>query len=156
IATAKPDESVSHDVEQQPLARAIVLHLLPGAIGTVVYVASIPLIRGMGFPLLLAAYLILTSVIILFELGYLLYQGNLKNGVPSLQGIVLYRERLPIWQYLALVPLLLIWGIVLTALAFPIDDLLSRTLFSWLPDWYLFKDVPQYSTLYPRQALLIT
>ena len=33
---------------------------------------------------------------------------------------------------------------------------MSRTLFSWLPDGFLFKDLARYSTLYSRETLLVT
>jgi len=31
-----------------------------------------------------------------FELGYLYYLGNKKNGKLSLQGVVLYRKKMPL------------------------------------------------------------
>src|SRR5436190_23626577 len=111
-------------VEQPSLPRLVVLHLLPGLLATAAYIAIVPIMRGWGFPTLLAAYLVLPAVIIPIELGYLLYQGGLRNGQPALRGVVLYREPIPVRQYFLLVPLLLVWGLAVSALASPVDQAL--------------------------------
>jgi uncharacterized protein len=143
-------------VEQPSLPRLVALHLLPGLLATAAYVASVPLVRGWGFPTLLAAYLVLPGVIIPVELGYLLYQGGLRRGRPSLRGIVQYREPIPVRQYFLFVPLLLVWGLVVSALASPVDQALLRTVFAWLPEWYRLADLPRYPALYSRAALATT
>jgi membrane protease YdiL (CAAX protease family) len=156
VALAAGTPVMAERVEQPSLPRLVALHLLPGLLATVVYVAIAPLVMRRGFPALLAAYLVLTAVIIPIELGYLLYQGARRHGRPSLRGIVLYREPIPVWQYFVLVPLLLLWGLLVSALAFPVDNALLSGLFAWLPEWYRLADLPRYPALYSRGALTTT
>ena len=87
--------------EQHSVARTLVLHLLPGALILAFFVAIAPLVvRGLGFPPVMAVYLAILFVLIPFELGYLIYQAR-KNGT-SVGNIVLHRQRVPRGQFLAL------------------------------------------------------
>ena len=43
--------------EQHSVARTLVLHLLPGVLVLVFFVAVAPLVRGIGFPPVMAVYL---------------------------------------------------------------------------------------------------
>ena len=70
---------------QHSAARTLVLHLLPGALIAVFYVFAAPVVRGLGFPSLMALFLAILFVLIPFELGYLFYRAR-KNG--STQGSV--------------------------------------------------------------------
>jgi len=79
---------------------------------------------------------LMTAVLLIlvpFELGYLFYQSNQKNGRFSLQGIVYYQTPIPVWQYFIWVPVLfLIVGIIFTLLK-PVDIFLQNNLFAWMP-----------------------
>lgn len=45
------------------------------------------------------------------------------------------RERIPVWQYFIIVPILFIWlGATFTLLG-PVDDFLSRNIFAWVTVW---------------------
>lgn len=92
--------------EQHSVARTLVLHLLPGALILVFFVAIAPILRGIGFPPVMAIYLATVSVLIPFELGYLIYQAR-KNGT-SLGNIVLYRQPVPKGQLVLIVVLLFV------------------------------------------------
>ena len=54
---------VSHGVgdgaayEQHSAARTVVLHLLPGVLMTAFYAGAAPVVRGLGFPSLMAIFL---------------------------------------------------------------------------------------------------
>ena len=95
-------------LEQHSLGQSIVLHLLPGGIATAVYVLSAPFFTGRGYPSITALYLPMILAVILVELGYLFYQGQKKNGMLSLKGMVNYREHVPGWMYIAFPFLILI------------------------------------------------
>jgi membrane protease YdiL (CAAX protease family) len=71
------------------------------------------------------------------ELGYLYYQGKKLNGIFSLKGIVLYREKMPWWQYIVFGFIALVW-ILIVFLGFgpQIMGFIETHLFSWIPDWY--------------------
>lgn len=150
--TNATDESI----EQYPLGWAIALHLLPGAIASAIYIGLVPLFNKLGYPSIMVLYLPMILAVIVMELGYLLYQGRKKNGALSLQGVVNYRERVPVWMYIAFPLLILVWGVLVTGLVSPVDNLLLNKLFTWLPDWYTLRNVLDIKTQYPRETILIT
>jgi len=151
-STNSPDTPL----EQYSLGQSIILHLLPGAIATVVYVLTVPFFTGQGYPSITALYLPMILAVILVELGYLFYQGQRKNGSLSLDGIVNYRQHVTGWMYIVFPLLILIWGILVTGLVSPIDNLLLDRVFAWLPDWYTLRDVLDIKATYSRQAILVT
>jgi membrane protease YdiL (CAAX protease family) len=142
-------------LQQHTLVSSIILHLLPGALGTVFYVLTAPMTVRLGFPPVLAIYSAIV-VIIAFELGYLLAQGKHRTGRLLLPRIAPEQARLPTWQYAVWVLLVLVWAILASGLLAPLDTLVAQTLFARLPDWYLFADVPHYGALYTHAALIVT
>ena len=152
------NSNVSRDapLQQYSLGQSIVLHLLPGAIATAVYVLTMPFFTGRSYPAITALYLPMILAVMFVELGYLFFQGQKKNGSLSLDGIVNYRQPVPGWMYIVFPLLILIWGILVTGLVSPIDNLLLDRVFKWLPDWYTLRDVLDIKTTYSRQAILVT
>ena len=105
------------DVEQHTIGQSIVLHLLPGILIGAFYYAIAQPIRNLGYPSIAALILAAIVILIPFELGFLLYQGKKKNGTLSLEGIVLYRQQIPLWQYLLWVPVIFVLlGLIFTSL----------------------------------------
>ena len=143
-------------LQQYSLGKSIVLHLLPGVIATAVYVLTVPFFTGLRYPAITALYLPMILAVIFLELGYLFFQGQKKNGSLSLDGIVNYRQHVPRWMYIVFPLLILIWGILVTGLVSPIDNLLLDRVFKWLPDWYALRDVLDIKATYSRQAILVT
>ena len=143
-------------LEQYSLGQAIVLHLLPGAIATVVYIVTVPFFTRLGYPSIMALYLPMIVAVMIVELGYLFYRGHRENGIYSLRGVVNYRQPVPLWVYIAFPVIILIWGIIVTGLVSPLDNLLLNQIFKWLPDWYALRNLLQIKPLYPREVLLIT
>ena len=140
--------------EQHSLWTSLILHLLPGALILLFFVAMAPVLRSLGFPSLLAQFLAVTFVLIPFELGYILYQAKKQNKTWSLKGIVLYREKIPIWQYVAVIPPLLAWALICFILISPpIDKYLIEGYFSWLPGWFFLHIEPE---AYSKGALWLT
>ncbi len=128
------DEDISmktDEVEPHTIGQSIVLHLLPGILIGAFYFAIAQPIRNLGYPSLAA--LILADIVVLIPLlGILIYQGK-RIGTNSLKGIVLYRQRIPLWQYLIWVPVIFVSsGLIITILA-PVTSYLE-TLFSWFPE----------------------
>jgi len=112
----------------------VILHLLPGAIITLFYALMAPVFLRANVPPVAAVHLAILVVLVPFELGYLLLQGKRRNGRFSLDGIVLNREATPLQQYLWLVPVLLIWGIlVFLVIGVPLDQFVSNRFLFWLP-----------------------
>ena len=145
--------SSSEDISQQPISRSITLHLLPGVLTTLVYVIVAPFLNSIGYPSNFAFLLTGLFVLFPFELGFLFYLGKKKNGTLSLDGIVLYRESMPVRQYILFaVPLLVYANFILVVVYPPIAQMLTRTLFFWLPNWF-FLSLP---TEYSKSVLLMT
>jgi len=121
--------------EQHSLARSIVLHLLPGILTGSAFFLMAPITARYGLPALWAHGMADLLVILPFIYGLLFYQGYKRNGRLSLAGVVLYRERIPWWQYLIFVPVVLASAAIFPLLA-PVTDFISRNLFSWWPPIY--------------------
>jgi membrane protease YdiL (CAAX protease family) len=117
------------------VGETLVLHLLPGALLTAIYFIIAPWVMQAGYPALMALLICILVVLIPFELGVLLYQGRKLTGHATLDGVVLNRERISIWQYLVIVLALLIWaGLAFTQLT-RVDNFLISNLFAWMPAW---------------------
>jgi membrane protease YdiL (CAAX protease family) len=143
-------------IEQHSILRSIILHLLPGALIALFFAITAQAVVAAGYPSIDALLLAILIVLLPIELGYLIYQGRARNGTISLSGIVLNREPIPAWQYLALVVPLILWGGLIFAISGPLDGLLSRTMFTWLPDWYFFGNFAEHVSEFSRSALTLT
>jgi hypothetical protein len=152
MGTSKTPTGRGIAAAQHSVAHTVVLHLLPGVLMAAFYVLAAPLVRGLGFPSLMAIYLAILFVLLPFELGYLLYQA--KKSRTSLGSVVLYREPVPRAQFVALVLCLFLWSSIFYVLVYPpLDAFLIENVFSWLPDsFFLLEDFAGYST----GALVIT
>ena len=119
------------------LGRSVVLHILPGALISLVYFLAGPSIIRAGYPRVVALLLGIPLVLIPFQLGLLLYLGRKRNHRTSLEGIVLYREPLPWRTYAFLVPAFLIWNVLCFVLLSPFEEFLASSVFFWMPLWSL-------------------
>lgn len=144
-------------LEQHSLARSILLHLLPGVLIFLFYIVAAPFAATIGFPSAVALFASIGVVLVPFELGILLSEGRKRNGRFSLEGIVLFREPLPWWQYLALGGPLFMWlGVVFVIVAPPLDSIFISRLFAWLPDWFFWTGRSGPLTGFSKPALVIT
>jgi len=149
----KHSSSSSLDIRQQPILQSITLHLLPGVLTTIVYIIATPFLNSLGYPSSFPFLLSGLFVLVPFELGFLFYQGKKRNGTLSLNGIVLYREPMPVRQYVLLATALLLYAnFILVVVYPPIAQMLIKTLFFWLPDWYFLS----LSFEYTKSVLLMT
>ena len=134
------------EAEQHSGARTLVLHLLPGALITIFYVAAVPIVRDLGFPSMMAIFLAVAFVLIPFQVGYLFYQSR-QNEI-RLWDLVQYREPVPRVQFLVIVAGLFAWsGLCFVLLFPPLDNFFIDNMFSWVPEWFfLTEDFSAYST----------
>jgi membrane protease YdiL (CAAX protease family) len=145
----------TYEYPQHSVLQSTGLHIIPGILLTAGFVLLKPLVKGIGYPPILAFILAVLLVDVPLQLGIMYYQGKKLNGRYSLQGIVLYREKTPWLQFLIifLAGVVLLFG--LSTLAIPINGFLSQQLFSWLPDWIFMNDAGQYEAYSPT-ILLVT
>ena len=130
----------TQDIQPHSVWQSLLLHLLPGALLLLFFILAVPIVKNLGLPLRFAAMLGVFLVLIPFELGVLFYEGKKRNGRFSLRGIVIYRERIPLEQYFLWVPLLVVWSSILALLLSPFGNFLIKTVFSWLPAWFIYSD----------------
>ncbi|HEY6073438.1 MAG TPA: CPBP family intramembrane glutamic endopeptidase [Anaerolineales bacterium] len=139
--------------DQHPLSLSIALHLLPGLLAGVVFVLAGPAAQKLNLPPFMA--FCFADLVILLPLiwGLLLYQGYKKNGRLSLQGVVLYREKLPWTQYLLFVPVVFFAsGLIILALN-PLSNSIRAGLFGW---WPPALDMSADLSPYSRSALILS
>ena len=116
IPPIQPARTIPIDPTQHSLAQSLLLHLLPGVLIAVVFFSTVPLARQWQLPPFMAQWFADLIVLVPSVLGYLYYQGYQRNGRLSLEGVVLYRDRLPWWQFAGLVPVILVAAGGLTVL----------------------------------------
>jgi len=146
VLTTKKSATKSLDIPQQSIWQSIVLHLLPGALTTILFIIIAPKLNSLGYPSNFAFLLAGIFVLVPFELGFLFYQGKKRNGALSLNGIVLYRKPMSLWQYVILGSVLLLYANFVLVIVYPtIAQALIRNLFSWLPDWFFLSLRLEYS-----------
>lgn len=141
------------DAPQYGLPKLLALHLAPGALTTVGYLALAPLAVRLHLPTMSALLLSGALILVPMEMGHLFLQGKKRNERWSLAGIVLYRRERRGWLYWLLPVALCILAIVLYELTVPLDGLWRHVAFGWLPSWYIFSDLGQYVG-FSRPALI--
>jgi len=143
------------DFPQHSLLKSLGLHVLPGLLTTIAFLLLKPLLDSSGYPPLLAFLLAVLLVDLPILLGVMLSEGKKQNGRYSLEGVVLYREKLS-WKTFALVFVGAFVAVyVLMMVVIPISGLWADSLFSWLPDWMFLDEQTQYQA-FARNALMVT
>lgn len=140
--------------EQHSIGKSLALHLLPGVFILVLFVATSRYLMRAGFPSLFAIAVIGITVGLGFQLWHLYNEGRKHNGRLSLEGIVLYWEPLPLWQYIVLGIAFVILAFLINALTAPIGQALLG-YFPWLPEWFELRD-PNTLLAYSRPVLVLT
>ena len=110
----------------------VLLYSVPIVIALIVRALVVPAFISVGIPQFQANFVYI-GLVIIFELGYMLFLGKKLTGRFSLKDIILYRERLPIWQYIVFTIVLLVFSFGIIFLMTPISMTLRETVFSWVP-----------------------
>ena len=148
------DPTATRSYPQHALGKSLLLHVSPGILVTGAFLAFKPLLASTGYPPLLAFLLAILLVDLPVMLGVMLYEGKKLNGHYSLQGVVLYREKVS-WKEFGLIFVgasLVVY--ILMMMVTPINTLITDNLFSWLPDWIFLEDESQYDA-YTKSALVL-
>ena len=135
------------EIKQHAIWKSLVLHLIPGVLILAFVAIAVPILKNLSLPLRFGLLMGIFFILIPFELGVLFYEGKKRNGTFSLNGIVVYREKISIKQYLLWVPLLLSWSVAIFLLSSPFQVYLSKTVFSWVPAWFIVSDVGYSKTI---------
>jgi membrane protease YdiL (CAAX protease family) len=136
--------------------QSVGLHLIPGALLTVFYVLVTPLLNKAGFPAFMSLLLAILVILIPVELGILLSEGKKRTGKFTLNGVVLYQERISLWQYFFFPLVLVTWCCLVFVYLEPLDNYIIQQYFSWIPSWLTFSTSPEILSKYPPTAVKIT
>jgi membrane protease YdiL (CAAX protease family) len=135
--------------EPLPLPRLLVLHLVPGALATVVFVLLAGPVEAAGFPPLAAFLVAILLVIIPFELGVVLRASRREAPQGGWLASVAYRGPMRARDWLVLLPVVLVAAILGFGVLSLIEQPILDALFSWLPEWFVkplpVDSVDQYS-----------
>lgn len=135
----------------------IAMSLVPGFLILLFFILFAPLANRLGLPSILVIFIAIPLVLVPFELGYLYLQGKKLNDRFSLKGIVLFKEKIPIWQFFVLIPLLFLWAaFCFGVIATKIDPFFIDNFFRWLPSWFFINGFTQNIGQYPKVVLLVT
>jgi len=138
---------------QQSLLKSIVLHILPGALVTLGFIAFKPLLDSSDYPPLLAFLLAILLIDLPFMWGVMLYEGRRLNGRFSLDQIVLYREKVPWRSFIVIFTGAFLTAFFLISLANPVTEFLKVQVFSGLPQWMFLDEQSQYQ-IYAKGVLI--
>jgi len=155
-ASKAPSIPTEYSAAQHTLSQTLLLHLLPGVLITLAFILLGPWFKANHLPPILAILLPILFVLIPFELCFLYYQGYRRNGRLSLEGIVLYREPLPIKEYFIFPLVLLVWFFFSFWALANVDMAIHTAWFGWLPDWFDLSLSRFNPAEYSRTTLLVT
>ena len=140
---------------QHSLLKSVGLHVLPGMLMALAFLLLKPLLASRDYPPLLAFLLAVLLADLPILLGVMLVAGRKQYGRYSLEGVVLYRDKVP-WRVFALVFVgTFVVVYVLMMGTTPLSNLLTEHVFSWLPDWMFLDEQTQYQA-YDKSVLLVT
>jgi len=129
-------QSIKREQHSPSTAFIILLHLLPAVFWLMFYLPLARYASANGIPTMLVMYLLMALILVPFELGVLYYHGKNRNGKFSLNGIVLYRTKIPWLQYLIYSLVAFIWFMLVIVFGYNITVFVESKLFYWIPDWY--------------------
>jgi membrane protease YdiL (CAAX protease family) len=138
---------------QHSLLKSILLHIMPGIVTTVAFLVIKPLFDSSRYPPLSAFLLAILLVDLPVQLGIMLFEGKKLNGRLSLDGVVLYRDKVT-WKtfVLVFVGAFVVVFLLMMPVA-PITNYLSKTVFSGLPGWMFLEEQTQYEA-YTKSVLV--
>jgi membrane protease YdiL (CAAX protease family) len=119
--------------DQFSFPQLVALHLVPGALVTVGFVAFAPVMEAVGFPPIAALMAAIVVVLVPLELGIVLRAAQ-RDGFKA---TVPYRRSLRGRDWLWLVPALIVAAFVGFGVHMPIEPWLIDRLFGWLPEWFV-------------------
>jgi membrane protease YdiL (CAAX protease family) len=140
--------------ERHSAWKSVFLHLFPGLLALVVFTLIARPVESMGYPSIMPWLISVSLTIIPFELGYLYYEGRRRNGRPSLDGVILYRQPLKPGQVVLWTVLTFVAVLVMFILSGPVTNYLETVVFAGLPDWFMM-DIGVEGGGFSKSALLV-
>jgi uncharacterized protein len=144
--------------DQHSLLLSIALHLIPGVLILAAYLMiAAPFVEAIGYPPYLGWVVAMCIALAPVELGLLLYLGWRKNGRLSLRGVVEYMEKPVKNPALSGIVIILIIGLYIASVILtPIDNIVYKYLFSWIPFASAAGGGSGYLSGYARSTVIVT
>jgi membrane protease YdiL (CAAX protease family) len=148
------------DAQTQPepmsISRLLALHLVPGALATLVFVLLAGPVEAAGFPPLAALLVGIAVGILPFELGVVVLAGRHGDGPGGILAAIPFRRPMHRRDWILLVPGSLVAGIVGFGLLALIEPPIRDALFGWLPAWFLAPVALESISDYTASAWTVT
>jgi membrane protease YdiL (CAAX protease family) len=142
------------EVEQHPLGKSLVLHLLPGALTAAAFYLLGPVAMRAGYPPIAAGVLAAAVFVVGGELGWLLRQAHRRTGTWSVTAVLPFRPGPFTWRKGLLVVGLFAWAFAVSALGIGVS--MKDSFFSWMPEWALDPIPDTYATTGSSTAGVVT
>ena len=139
-----------------PLPRLILLHLVPGALATALFVLIAQPIESAGFPPLLAFLIAVLVVIVPLELWIVLRGRPWDAARGGRLASVPYRDPLPARDWAILLPALTVVAVVGFGVVALLEPPIRDALFGWLPSWFVDLVPIDSATDYSTNAWIVT
>ncbi len=136
--------------EQVSLPALVMLHLAPGVLGGLVYIALAAPVLSYGYPPIAVLLLAIGIVTLPAEIGMLIYAH--RRG----DTLFVYRDPIATRHWLSIVPTLLGLAVAASALLMGTDNAIAKVLFGWAPEWYLKPLDLDAVRQYPTKSLAVT
>lgn len=127
------DSPAAPEVQRHTWLQSLAYHLLPGLAPLAIMLVLAPIMEASGLPPLMGLYLGAVLGVVPVQLGILGYLGWKRNGRLSLEGVVLFRQRVSAGRMLILVASLFVWVILAYGLLGTWLNGALMSAFEWMP-----------------------
>lgn len=131
-------------MKQLSKLRSVIYHLYPGILITLAFILLAPLGIRYGYPpqfgMLMAVILVALPVLTIH-----LIRAKKEEGYNKLSDLNGFKNSLPFFKLLLYALGLVVLAFVIWGITQPVDQYLSKKLFSWLPAWYTVQGFSGYS-----------
>jgi hypothetical protein len=138
-------------MKQHSKPKSIFYHFYPGVLITLFFVSVTPFMVNKGLPPQLSMLLAIVVVVVPVFLLHL-KKAKQMEGVSRIRDLVVYNEKLTTKKLITYTLGLIVFAFLIYGLTQPLNEILAKKLFYWLPDWYKVRDFEGYS----RTIVLIT
>lgn len=121
-----------------PLARLLALFLVPGALGTVLWVVLSGPVEEAGFPPIFGFLIAVAGVTLPIEVTVVVRASRREFPGAGWLAAIPFRQQLPLRDWAWLYPVLVVAAILGFGIVMLIEPAIRDSLFGWLPDWFEF------------------
>ena len=140
-------------MKQLSKTESALFHLYPGIIAAAGFFLLTPYLISKGFPPqfgMLAATGGIAVPVLLIHL--LIIKIRSRQKMQELNGL---KNRLPVGRIILITVIIVVMAAILWVLTQPLNDILNKKLFLWLPEWYSLQDLSDFDPDKVKITLLL-